>query len=233
MIRAIAIDDEPPALNIIKLHAAAVPFLQLEACFLRPSEALAYLNSNEIDLVFIDISMPDLSGIEFAGGLKDSCQIVFTTAYSEFALKGFELAATDYLLKPIPFSRFFDACMRCKEKMEIKDSRKDPIDKQSLFLKDGHDWIKINFDDILYIKGEDNYACIYEQTRKTLSRITLSSLQEQLPANTFIRVHKSYIVSSNHISKLEKGDVFIAGVRIPISRKGRDTLVNIWRSNVK
>ena len=224
MIKAIAIDDEPPALEIIKVHAEKVPFVQLTACFIRPSEALTYIRHNTIDLAFIDISMPDTSGIELAIKLKDSCQIVFTTAYSEYALKGFELAATDYLLKPISFPRFLDACTRTQEKVKSKDTVNNPKQRPSLFIKDGHNWIRIDCDDILYIKAEDNYVSIIETNRRTLSRSTLSKMQEQLPASTFMRVHKSYIVSLAYVNKLEKNEVFIQGAKIPLSKVGRDEL---------
>ena len=224
MIKAIAIDDEPVALDIIKIHAQKVPYLELDTVFLNATEALTYLDSTPTDLVFLDINMPDISGLEFAGLVRHKTQIIFTTAYAEHALKGFDLAATDYLLKPINFSRFLQACQLANGRMQHPATPNSGHQK-CLFVKDGHNWVKIVFGDILYIQGQDNYVCIVEQNKQTLTRMTLAELQNKLPGDQFLRIHKSYIVAIPKIEKVENHQVIIKPAKIPLSKSSRDELL--------
>lgn len=226
MINAIAVDDEPVALDIIKTHAEKVPFINLMGTFLSAMDALAYIKKEPIDVVFLDISMPDISGLEFAEMVKHQTQIIFTTAYPEHALKGFELAATDYLLKPINFARFLQACQLAEGR--VKPSTTNQTERESLFVKDGHNWIQIKFNDILYIQGEDNYVSIFEKDQRTLTRMTLTELQNKLPADQFLRVHKSYIVATAKIEKAERHQVTINSVHIPVSKIYRDVLLQMF-----
>jgi two-component system LytT family response regulator len=224
MIKAIAIDDEPVALDIIKMHAQKVPYLQLDTVFLSATEALTYLDSTPTDLVFLDINMPDISGLEFAGLVKHKTQVIFTTAYAGHALKGFDLAATDYLLKPINFGRFLQACQLANSRMQ-QSVPANTQPQKCLFVKDGHNWVQIVFDDILYIQGQDNYVCIVEQNKQTLTRITLAELQNKLPADQFLRIHKSYIVAIPKIEKIENHQVVIKPAKIPLSKAAREELL--------
>lgn len=224
MIRAIAIDDEPIALDIINMHAQKIHYLHLERMFLSATEALDFLESTPIDLVFLDINMPDVSGLEFASRTKAKTQVIFTTAHAQHALKGFDLAATDYLLKPINFSRFSQACQLAHERKQ-QISIPDRATEESLFVKDGYNWVQIILTDILYIQGQDNYVCIAEQDRKTLTRMTLGEIQNKLPCGQFLRVHKSYMVPLPKIIRIESHQVIIKGIKIPLSRSYREHLL--------
>jgi len=225
MINAIAVDDEPVALDIIKSHAEKVPFINLKGTFLSAMDALAYIKKEPVDLVFLDISMPDISGLEFAEMVKHQTQVIFTTAYPEHALKGFDLAATDYLLKPINFARFLQACQLAEDR--VKQMASNQTERESLFVKDGHNWIQIKFNDILYIQGEDNYVSIFEKDKRTLTRITLTELQSKLPEDQFLRVHKSYIVAIFKIEKAETHQLIINNFKIPVSKVYRNVLLKM------
>ena len=228
MINAIAIDDEPVALDIINIHAKKVPYLQLNKLFLSATDALAYLNSTTIDLIFLDINMPDISGLEFVSLMKSKAQVIFTTAHVEHALKGFDLAATDYLLKPINFSRFLQACQLANDRKQQLNKTNKAYD-ESLFVKDGHNWVQIIVNNILYIKAEDNYISIVEQNKNTLSRMKLSDIQNKLPRNQFLKIHKSYIISIPKIIKVENHQVIIATTKIPLSRSYREELLRHFK----
>lgn len=225
MIKAIAIDDEPVALEIIKNHAEKVPFVTLEATFLSATDAFNYVKINPVDLVFVDISMPGLSGLEFAEMIKHKAQVVFTTAYPEHALKGFELAATDYLLKPVNFSRFLQACQLAESR--VQSGYVNVAQPETFFVKDGHNWLSITLDEVLYIRGEDNYASLFIKDKRILTRMTLTELQNKLPARQFLRIHKSYIISLYKIEKIEKHQVTIAGTVIPLTMLSADALLQV------
>jgi len=223
MINVIAVDDEPIALDIIKSHADKIPFIDLQATFVSAAQALAYIGREPVDLVFLDISMPDLSGLEFAELVKHKAQVIFTTAHPEHALKGFELAVTDYLLKPVTFSRFLQACQLAQTRISTLQSGN--IEQESLFVKDGHNWVQIKHSNILYVQGQDNYAGIAESDKTTLTRTTLTQLESKLPQDQFLRIHKSYIISLSKIEKIEKHQVTIGKTRIPLSKLFRDVLL--------
>lgn len=227
MIKAIAIDDELVALEIIKNHAGKVPFVTLEATFLSAAAAFNYIKINTVDLVFVDISMPGISGLEFAEMIKHKAQVVFTTAYPEHALKGFELAATDYLLKPINFSRFLKACQLAESR--VPSANINEAQSETFFVKDAHNWLSIKLDELLYIRGEDNYASLFIKDKRILTRMTLTELQNKLPANRFLRIHKSYIISLSKIEKIEKHQVTIAEAKIPLSMVSADSLLQMVR----
>lgn len=231
-MKVIAVDDEPIALDIISNHAEKVPFVDLIAVFLSATEAITYVRSETVDLVLLDISMPDLSGLEFATMLKSQVQVIFTTAYPEHALKGFELAATDYLLKPINFNRFFKACELAQSRMQLPDNRK-LGQEENLFVKDGHNWVQIKFDNLLYAKGEDNYVGLFENTKQTLTRMTLTDLYNKLPKDKFIRIHKSYIISISKIERIEKHQIVIGDIKIPLSKLYRDSLLQLVNKNTQ
>jgi len=222
MISAIAIDDEPIALDVLKTHAAKIPFLDLKATFLSTTEAMAFLQQHKIDLILLDIRMPDLTGIQFAALVPKPVHIVFTTAYPEYAVKGFDLAATDYLLKPVSLSRLLQACTLVSER--IAAEKKQP-EAQSLFVKDGYNLVKIDPSKITYIEAGDNYLSIYEGDKRTLTRMTLTELIAKLPGGAFQKVHKSYIVAIDKIEKIERGQVLVGGAKIPVSVNFRDDLM--------
>lgn len=213
-ITCVAVDDEPVALEIIKAHAAQVPFLSLKQTFLNPVKALAYLEETAVDLVFLDVNMPDLSGLELAAMIRGRRKLIFTTAYADYAVHGFELAVVDYLLKPITFTRFLQACTRVQEQL-TQAAKWD--EAQSLLVKDGWDWIKVSLGNLLYVEASDNYVIFQETERKTITRMTLTEAGVRLPCDVFIRVHKSFIVNFTKIHKVEKRRIIIGSKTIPLS----------------
>lgn len=219
--RCIAIDDEPIALDIIKAHASKVPFLDLKRTFVNAFEALTFLKTEPIDLIFLDINMPDLTGLDFAQVVGNKSLVVFTTVYPEYALQGFELSAMDYLLKPIAFGRFMQAANKAYERLS-GDSKKSPF----VFVKDGYDWVRINLDELQYVESEDNYLTFQETGKKALTRMTISEAIELLPTDQFMRVHKSYIVALDRIEKIERHQLTIGKVLVPLSENYRDELLN-------
>lgn len=224
-LRCIAIDDEPIALDIVRAFATKVPFLDLKQTFVNAIEALAFLNTEPIDLVFLDINMPDLTGIDFARAMSNRAQVIFTTAYSDYALQGFELNALDYLVKPISFGRFFQACNKAYERLSVTASSEAPKRSPIIFVKDGYDWVRITLADLRFVASEGNYLTFQEGGKKVLSRMTISEALELLPAEDFMRVHKSYIVALNRIEKIERHQLTIETIQIPLSGAYRDDLL--------
>jgi two-component system, LytTR family, response regulator len=222
-LTAIAIDDEPRALEVVQMHASKVPFLELKATFTDAFEAIPYLQNNKIDLIFLDIKMPDISGIEFASILQKSPMIVFTTAFSEYAVNGFELNAVDYLMKPFSLARFTKACNKA---LEIKTLRNEEM-KNFIFLKTGYEEEKVFLDDIQYIEAEGNYMAYVLPNKKLLCRQNISESISQLPANQFIRIHRSYIVALDKIQKITRQSVWVAGNEISVGASYEEKLTEI------
>lgn len=230
MLHAIAIDDEPAALEVLQRYAAKVPFLELTHTFLSTSEALACLHAERVDLLFLDIQMPDVRGLDFARLIAPLQKpIVFTTAYAEHAVEGFSLQALDYLLKPIEFGRFLQTCNRAYTQVM-------PAWEESpaIFVKDGYDWIRVNVAQVLYIQSDTNLLFIHEQDRQVSTRMTIGDMLATLPAQEFIRVHKSYIVALRAIRKIERHKVTVGTVTIPLAESYREALQNrLLRKNVR
>ncbi|GAB3266226.1 LytTR family DNA-binding domain-containing protein [Larkinella harenae] len=220
MLRAIAIDDEPAALEVLVRYADKVPFLNLADTFVNTTDALNHIHTQRVDLIFLDIRMPDLPGTDFAQLIAPLHKpIVFTTAYADYALEGFALNALDYLLKPIEFSRFLQSCNRAYTQHLLQ--RGEP---SSIFVKDGYDWIRVNLADVLYIRSDTNLIFIHEQNRQITTRMTLADMVALLPADHFIRIHKSYVVALNAIRKLERHQVTVGNVAIPLAASYRPAL---------
>jgi len=212
-MKAIAIDDEPIALDIIRSHAGRVPFLDLKATFTDAFKALDYLQKENIDLLFLDIKMPDISGLDFFNSLAKKPMVIFTTAYSEHAVTSFELDAVDYLLKPFSLSRFIKGCNKA---FELYNFRNASPTADHLYVKTGYEQVKVLFDDILYLEAAGNYVSFVLRDKTLLSRSTFSEAESQLPSDTFVRIHRSYIVAFNKIDKLERHQVTIGKVTIPL-----------------
>lgn len=220
-MRAIAIDDEPMALEIVRSHASKVPFLELAAEFTDAFKALDYLQKEKIDLIFLDIKMPDISGIDFFRSLSKKPMVIFTTAYSEHAVTSFELDAVDYLLKPFSFPRFIKSCNKAFELHNFRNS-KEPQDY--LFVKDGYDQQKINFEDILFLEAGGNYVTFTLKDKKILTRSTFNEAIDLLPSDKFVRIHRSYVVALSKIQKVEKHQITIGSHKIPVSGAYRHEL---------
>ena len=221
---AIAIDDEPLALEVVASHASKVPFLNLKAQFTDAFEALEYLQKQNVDLIFLDIKMPDISGIDFLQSLNKKPMVIFTTAYSEHAVKSFELDAIDYLLKPFSLSRFVKGCNKAYELFQLRNKTGS---NDFIFLKTGYEQEKVDFKDILYLEAAGNYVSFVLKERRMLSRMTFAELEAILPAGKFIRIHRSYMVSLNEISKIERHQVHIHGDTLPVSEPYMQNLSNI------
>lgn len=218
MIKAIAIDDEPVALSVIEMHAQKVPFMVLVAIFSSARAALDYLANETVDLVFLDINMPDMGGLEFAVLVDPAVQIVFTTAHSQHAVKGFDIDIADFLLKPITYPRFLQACERVQKNVGKSDVKQPSSHNASLFVKDGYNWVRVFLNDLLYVKAEDNYINMVEAKRQTLVRMTMQEFLNKVPVGSFIRVHKSYAVNVSCVERVQSGTIVIGDATIPISK---------------
>jgi two-component system LytT family response regulator len=214
---AIAIDDEPIALTIVTAHAAKVSFIDLKATFTNAFDAISYLQQNKVDLLFLDIKMPDINGIEFLKTISNPPMVIFTTAYSEHAVQGFELDAIDYLLKPFSLARFLKACNKAQELFELKNQLSGNKEEY-IFVKDGYEQVKVLLVEILYIEASGNYTQInLTRNRLLSSRITISELASLLPQNNFIRVHRTFIIAKDKITRFDRTQISIAEKAIPIS----------------
>ncbi|MGK6352469.1 LytR/AlgR family response regulator transcription factor [Parapedobacter sp. DT-150] len=214
MMTAIAIDDEPIALEVVRSHASRVPFLDLRAAYTNAFEALEDLQRQPVDLLFLDIKMPDISGIEFFRSLSKKPLVVFTTAYSEHAVAGFELDAVDYLLKPFSLPRFLKACNKAQEWLLLRNAN--GIKSDYVFVKTGYDQVKIAFNDIDYLEATGNYVNFVLGDRQVLSRMTISECEELLPAHRFVRIHRSFITSVEKVQKVERHQLTVNGSILPI-----------------
>ncbi len=214
MIRCIAIDDEPLALQLINEYCGKISFLKLEKTFTNTDEAKAYLQHTNVDLLFLDIQMPDINGMQFYKNLAEKPPVIFTTAYKDFAAEGFNVDAVDYLLKPFEYDRFLKACYKANEYLEFLSSQE--LQLNSIFVKVNYEIMKINLKDIELIEALDDYIKIYIKPNPVLTLMTLKSIQEKLPSRDFVRVHRSFIVPLSRIEKFSKTKLWIAGKEIPI-----------------
>ncbi|MGV3540097.1 MAG: LytR/AlgR family response regulator transcription factor [Rufibacter sp.] len=216
---AIAIDDEPMALEVVRSLSAKVPFLELKATFTDAFLALEYLQRDHVDVLFLDINMPDISGLEFVASLQKKPLVIFTTAYSEHAVISFELDAIDYLLKPFSLPRFIKACNKAQELLVLRNQQGSPAappSKDYLFLKTGYEQVKVHLDEILYLEAAGNYVTFVLENKSLLSRFTIAELCELLPAERFTRVHRSYIVAKDKIDKIERHQLTIKQHTVPV-----------------
>jgi two-component system, LytTR family, response regulator len=213
-MKAIAVDDEPIALEIVKSHASKVPFLELKAEFIDAFKALDYLQREHVDLIFLDIKMPDMSGIDFFNSLSKRPLLIFTTAYSEHAVTSFEMDAVDYLLKPFSLPRFIKSCNKAYELFNFRNVSET---SDHLFVKTGYETVKVMFDDILFLEASGNYVTFALKDKKILSRSTFAEAINLLPQNKFIRVHRSYLVSTSKVDKVERHQVTINNIKVPVS----------------
>lgn len=226
-MKAIAIDDEPMALEIIRSHASKVPFLELTTEFTDAFKALEFLQKEKTDLIFLDIKMPDISGLDFFKSLNNKPLVIFTTAYSEHAVTSFELDAVDYLLKPFSLPRFVKSCNKAFELFNFRNSSEP---QTYVFVKDGYEQHKIFFEDLLYLEAAGNYVTYVLEKKKILSRSTFAEALHHLPTNKFLRIHRSYVVSLNKIEKVERHQVTLNSRKIPVSGAFRKELYEALKS---
>jgi DNA-binding LytR/AlgR family response regulator len=226
-ISCIIIDDEPLARKGLKEYIDDVDFLQLEAAFDNPLKATKLVSEGNIQLLFLDIQMPKLSGLEFFKTLNPAPPVIFTTAFPQYALDGFELNALDYLVKPISFDRFYKAALRAKEYYEVRaeNSKAVPGQDEYFFIKADNKLVKIVFDEVLFAEALQNYVCIQTTTKKYITYLTFKSIEDYLPANRFIRTHKSYIVAASKIDSIDGSEIKIGSHTIPISRNSKEEVM--------
>jgi DNA-binding LytR/AlgR family response regulator len=231
-MRCIVIDDEPPALELMEDSISRIPYLELHGSYLNPTQAAKVLQDEDIDLVFCDIQMPGMNGLQLIKGLKKKPLIIFVTAYQEFALDGYELDVVDYLLKPLEDSRFVQACSKALARHQLVNKPVDvavPMQLRHLFLYSSYDLVRISHADISYIEGLKDYVkvYIYNDPKPVISRISMKALQEQLPPGEFFRVHRSYLVNVAHIRFIRKGRITLPGAIIPYSDHYKDGMTRM------
>ncbi len=223
-VKCLIVEDEPKALSLLQEYVEQVNYLELMHTSLDAIDAINYANSKEVDLVFLDINLPDLSGIEVAALLKDKAKIIFTTAYSEYAVESYEQNATDYLLKPITFNRFLKAVQKAMN--ALKEEKKNKVKKKEVFrdtflVKSGKKIIQLRWSDIYYIEGMKEYVRIFSAGNTTMVYKRMKEI-EILHPSTFFRVHNSFIINSDFIKKIENNHIHILDKTIPLGRKYRD-----------
>jgi DNA-binding LytR/AlgR family response regulator len=220
-LRTIAIDDEPLALKLVSDYIQKTPFLELAGVFDNPLDAIDFLSNHEVELIFVDIQMPDLTGIEFARSLEGNRKVVFTTAYEKYALEGFKLNAVDYLLKPFGYEEFLRSAGKALKIIELEANSTPTIEanNQFLFLKSEYKIRRINFNDILFIEGLKDYIKVYTtgEDKPLLSLNSIKSLEQKLPEEKFMRVHRSFIVNLDKIETIERSRIIFGKTYIPVS----------------
>ena len=226
MITAIAIDDEPLALQLVSGYVEKTPGLKLLAGFDNPLDAMDFLAKEAVDLIFVDIQMPDLTGIEFTRSLVKGPKVIFTTAYEKYALDGFKLDVVDYLLKPFSYEEFLKAVQKVQRLIKLEKGVPDQVDANNefLFLKSDYKIKRINFNDILYIEGLKDYVKVYTQNspKPVMSLTTIKLLESKLPGAKFMRVHRSFIVNLEKIDTIERSRIVFGKTYIPVSDQYKD-----------
>lgn len=229
MIRCIAIDDEPLALELLQDNISKLPFLQLVAACDSAVEALQVMEKQPVDLVFLDIQMPGLTGLQLIQSMTVKPMFILVTAYEKYALEGFNLDVVDYLVKPVALDRFIKACYKAKELFELKNAPREnkvPAAPEYFFVNVEYSQVKITMADIVYIEGLKDYIKIHlkNSSNPVVTRMPMKTIEDQLPAKQFIRIHKSYIVGVSYITSIRKTSVFIEKLELPVSDNYRDAI---------
>lgn len=238
MIKCIVVDDEPFAIELLEDFIRKVPFVELVQTCENALEALEILKKGNIDLMFLDIKMPDINGLDLLKSLKNPPVVIFTTAYSEYAVESYNLDALDYLLKPVPFDRFLKSVNKAREYIEDRNVGSDAdqhvpkVEKDYFFVKANYQILKINFRDILYLEGLKDYVKIYCGPKAILTNQSMKYIESRLPSATFVRVHRSYIVSLDKITSITKNRVVIGDKHIPVSGGFRDSFFQLIEKNL-
>lgn len=227
MIRCIAVDDEPLALDIITDYVAKIPELLLVTSTTNAIEALTMVQNGEVDLVFLDVQMPELTGIQFLKIINGKCDVILTTAYPQYALDGYELNVVDYLLKPIAFDRFYKAVQKVLNNKSAVVSPPVMVNPSSdqvgfIFVKTEHKIQRVDLNDILYIEGLKDYISIFTIKERVVTLQNMKKMEEILPSSHFVRVHRSYIVALDKIASIERGRIYISDKIIPVGDTYRD-----------
>lgn len=237
MLKCIAVDDEPLALQLLEDYIDKVPYLQLVATCPDAFEATAILQQQEIDLVFIDIQMPGLTGIQFIQSLSQKPLFILITAYEKFALEGYTLNVVDYLLKPIALTRFMQACNKALELYQLKHGQPSPANKEAanyFFVNVDYSLVKVLYLEVMWIEGLRDYVKIHLKppAKPLMVRSTVKNMEEELPASKFIRIHKSYIVAIESITSVRKNSIFIGELELPVGETYRESIDQLTKRNL-
>jgi DNA-binding LytR/AlgR family response regulator len=223
-IRCLLVDDEPLALDLLEGYVSKTPSLELAGRCSSAFQAMEMLDKTEVDIIFLDIQMPGLSGLEFSRSLKDGPKVIFTTAFEQFALEGFKVDALDYLLKPISYPEFLNAVNKAKRWFGHFEKAAIPETRTSIFVKADYKLLQIDFNNILYIEGLKDYVkfCLEDNEKPVLSLMSMKSLEENLPESKFMRVHRSFIVNLDKIKTIERNRIVFGKEYIPISENYKE-----------
>lgn len=232
MIKCLAIDDEPLALELLEDNISKVPFLQLMAACDNVKDAMKVMQQNQVDLIFLDIQMPGLTGLQFIESMTEKPMIILITAYKQYALDGYNLDVLDYLVKPVSLDRFIKACNKANQLFELKSGRKSGVlstRQEYIFVNADYKLIKITLSDIIYIEGLKDYIKIHLKSAQNpvVTRMPIKTIEEQLPPEQFIRIHKSYIVSVSFITAIRKSSVFVDSLELPLGDTYREALAGL------
>jgi two-component system LytT family response regulator len=231
MLRCIAIDDEPLALELLEDNISKVPFLQLAASCNNPVEAMKILQEQTIDLIFLDIQMPGLTGLQFLQSLTQKPMAILITAYEKYALEGYNLDVVDYLVKPVSLDRFIKACNKAWElhQLRTKPAGITETNPDYIFVNVDYSLLKIVLSDITWIEGLKDYIKIHlkSTSKPVITRMGMKTIEEELPVSRFVRIHKSYIISKAHITAVRKNSVFVGEIELPVSENYPDAIISI------
>jgi two-component system LytT family response regulator len=232
MLTCIAIDDEPLALELLEDNISKVPYLELQGSFSNPLEAMKYLQQQKADLVFLDIQMPGITGLQFIQSIAQKPMFILITAYEKYALDGFNLDVVDYLVKPVSVERFMKACNKANELFQLRTKQSESPSETSaeyFFINVDYSLLKVVYKDVIYIEGLKDYIKIHlkSTTKPIVARMSMKLIEEQLPASIFIRVQKSYIISKDYITAIRKNSIFIGNIEIPVGDNYRDALASL------
>jgi len=226
-LSCIIVDDEPVARKILHEFVEQVPFMDLQGKFENAVKAESFLKNNTVDMIFLDIEMPKVSGLQFLQKMHIESMVILTTAFPQYALEGYELDIIDYLLKPFALSRFLKAVQKAKDYHEMKTRTSGALQSSYIFIKSDKRIEKIELHDMLYAESVGNYVSVYTEGKKIIAYLTMKSLESQLPADEFIKIHQSYLVNCSKIEAIEGNEVKIGGKSLPISRNYRDLMMKI------
>lgn len=233
MIRTLVVDDEPLAIKLLSGYVSKTAFLELSGAFNSSLQALEYLETHPVDLIFLDIQMPDLSGIDLARVIGNRARLIFVTAFERYALEGFRLDAVDYLLKPFGYDEFLKAALKARRLIDPPQPATPPETEDFLFVKTAYKIRKIRYPDILYIEGLKEYVRIFlkDEPQPLTSIMSLKSLEQKLPAKQFMRIHRSFIVNLHHIDTIERSKLVFGKVQIPVSDQYKEKFQEFLNRN--
>jgi DNA-binding LytR/AlgR family response regulator len=234
MIKTVIVDDEPLAREGLELHIQEVSDLELQDQFGHPTDAIAFLEKNDTDLLFLDVEMPDMSGIDLLKSLQSPPMTVLTTAYTDYALEGFDLGVIDYLVKPIRLERVISAVNKAREYLRLRElsvQTEQLPDQDHIFLKADRKFVKVFLNDILYIQGMKDYVMVYTAESRVITAMNMKTINSQLDSSRFVRVSKSYIINVSKIVEVKNNSVMIQDVEIPIGKKYKEHFLDNFIKN--